>query len=343
MTRRKKILLALGGLLGVTIIAGYFVANALLDRATRQAMVRAVEMADKQGLEIVEPDFRDTRLTGPKSAQWRDLRASIRLPEGSDSESDSLWDLHVDTLQISKSFSDYSIIKIGRVTIESAEPTAASSGTIESSPRKIVLEGILCRCELSVFDPGKSIRQLLPEVISLLSASNFRLPVQLGGKLMFSLRGEPIEIAIEVAQREDSYFLQLNHDDVAQLSSQFEEALTAAEVAIIADYPVRAARLLEIKNFAESTAQQAHDQDETIPQDAYRHVLWSYLLAKNYGQEFAKRVGDAHEAGDTGNTPAEREMDYHNNAIGRDYAEQKVRRTSILQRVLSDPNVRREP
>jgi hypothetical protein len=58
--------------------------------------------------------------------------------------------------------------------------------------------------------------------------------------------------------------------------------------------------------------------------DAYRHTLWSALLAKYYFTvsskhprlEFAKKIGDKNE--DCGaNTVDVREMDYHNNAIGR--------------------------
>ncbi len=59
--------------------------------------------------------------------------------------------------------------------------------------------------------------------------------------------------------------------------------------------------------------------------DAYRHTLWSALLAKYYFTvsaksprlKFAKKMGDRNEdCGD--NTIDDREMDYHNNAIGRE-------------------------
>jgi hypothetical protein len=79
-----------------------------------------------------------------------------------------------------------------------------------------------------------------------------------------------------------------------------------------------------------------------VPEDAYRHVLWSYLLTKKFGPEFAEIVTDAHETLPT-NTAAERRMDFHNNRIGRDYAQRGIRRERILWLVKNDVNVIRYP
>ncbi len=59
--------------------------------------------------------------------------------------------------------------------------------------------------------------------------------------------------------------------------------------------------------------------------DAFRHILWSSLLANNYITltskqkriDFAKAVGDANEVCNVNTMPV-REMDLHNNQIGRD-------------------------
>ncbi|MEM9354433.1 MAG: hypothetical protein AAGA92_15615, partial [Planctomycetota bacterium] len=110
-------------------------------------------------------------------------------------------------------------------------------------------------------------------------------------------------------------------------------------IELIASMPLRTPRLLRIKNDAESTAKQAYEADESVPQDAYRHVLWNFLLTRAFDEQTAQAVTDAHEAGDTGNSKAEREMDYNNNAVGRRYAAEGVRRPEILEKLLSDPEV----
>ncbi len=343
MTRRKKILIGLASLLVVVLVAGYFIGNVILDRATREVMTKVVALGGEQGLEIESPGFEAVGLTGLHSAKWSGLTGKIKLPEGADSASRRMWDVQVASMWVRHSFVGDSLVMIDQVTITSNENPGPDDHGLASTQRVINLSDIECRCSLSVLDPGTSLRTVLPEIVSLLAASEFQLPLQLDGSLSFVLKDEPTVLGIEVAQRDGGSALRLRTDDVAKLSSRFDEALTRAEVQLIADDPLRAARLLEIKDSAETDSREAHQQDDTVPEDAYRHVLWSYLLASTYGEEFAKRVGDAHEAGDTGNTPAERAMDYHNNEIGRNYAQLEFKRNTILRRVLNDSDVRREP
>ncbi len=56
------------------------------------------------------------------------------------------------------------------------------------------------------------------------------------------------------------------------------------------------------------------------PADAFRHCLFSAFMTERANRDFAKEMGDAHEdAGDDKGQPkAERDMDLHNNAVGRD-------------------------
>ncbi len=66
-------------------------------------------------------------------------------------------------------------------------------------------------------------------------------------------------------------------------------------------------------------------------QDAYRHILWSSLLCRYYYTisskapklRFAKAVGDMNEVCNPNDIDA-REMDYHNNAIGRKVYDQNA-------------------
>ena len=90
--------------------------------------------------------------------------------------------------------------------------------------------------------------------------------------------------------------------------------------------------------FAKNEAEQ-YEGVGTVPVDAYRHVLWSYSLTKEFGPKFAEQVTDAHEKYDFENTEAEHRMDYNNNAVGRQYALKNVDLVSILERIVKDPDV----
>ena len=62
-----------------------------------------------------------------------------------------------------------------------------------------------------------------------------------------------------------------------------------------------------------------------------------------FGPEFAERVTDAHEEGRTGNTPAQRRMDYANNDVGRGLALEGFPEDAILEFVRTAPSVVRRP
>lgn len=50
--------------------------------------------------------------------------------------------------------------------------------------------------------------------------------------------------------------------------------------------------------------------------DAFRHAYWNALMTKRHGADYAKQFADAHETNP--NQPAdEKEMDLHNNEVGR--------------------------
>ncbi|MEO2047299.1 MAG: hypothetical protein ABGX16_12085 [Pirellulales bacterium] len=62
--------------------------------------------------------------------------------------------------------------------------------------------------------------------------------------------------------------------------------------------------MLKINDDAETISSVARQENDAVPQDTYRHILWSFMLTQEYGAKLAEQVGDAHEMGDTGNTDA---------------------------------------
>ena len=118
-----------------------------------------------------------------------------------------------------------------------------------------------------------------------------------------------------------------------------EEELTDSEVDLFARNPFRAPQLLRIRNDAQLTAKLEHARNQSVPEDSFRHVLWSYLLTRAYGPQFAQKATDAHELGAIDNTESERRKDKVNNAIGRQYALQHRSREDILSLLMTDPKV----
>lgn len=115
-------------------------------------------------------------------------------------------------------------------------------------------------------------------------------------------------------------------------SGQLDRKLTAAEVQIISENPDKAGKIAEITEYAQIKAKEAAARNPDISEDSYRHVLWSYMLTKEFGEEFSEKVTSAHEIGST-NTAEESQKDLRNNEIGRQLAAQGASETDILRQL----------
>ncbi|MCG8450103.1 MAG: hypothetical protein MI725_11065 [Pirellulales bacterium] len=346
MSRTKKILRYGLFLFLVLFVLAYFAGNYLLDSFSRRAMQTLAQRGQKHGIAISQPDFRQATLAGVRTARWTDLSARLRFPESDSFDADRQFDLQIGALEVWLASGGQVSVTADRVEIESTIPGAGKDeGEVAGVPdeyQRVLIDRLECSLDWELFDPAASLEQSLPLFVELITSGAAPIVVKAEGTLEFVLKGKLTTLRLLVLQSAQGNALALEPADVEKLSELFSEKLTAAEVALVAANPLRAPKLLRIKDDAESTAESAHDKDSAVPQDAYRHVLWSFLLTRKYGAEFAEQVTSAHEQGDTGNTAAERDMDLHNNRIGRHYAAQKLKRRQVLQKVLEDADVIRD-
>ena len=121
-----------------------------------------------------------------------------------------------------------------------------------------------------------------------------------------------------------------------------DRELTEEAAELASKYSEEAPRIAEVTMYAKSKARSV-SSSSGVPEDAYRHILWSYLLTKEFGPAMAKEITDTHEVGATGNTPAERSMDINNNEVGMRYAMMGYTEASLADRVKSDSAVIRYP
>ena len=131
----------------------------------------------------------------------------------------------------------------------------------------------------------------------------------------------------------------MHPEDLRRIAKILNEDLTEPEIQVYSAYPMRSPKLFYVRNRARSISKLARQQDNRISRDAYRHLLWSYMLTKEYGPQFAEVVTSAHEEGETDNTEADHIMDYRNNDLGRMYALEGRGESDLRQLVLTDPRV----
>jgi hypothetical protein len=104
--------------------------------------------------------------------------------------------------------------------------------------------------------------------------------------------------------------------------------LTPAEVRFIIRHPFVARDFQSAANKALAEAQSRFpaDQLHNGQGDAFRHAYWNALMTRAHGSSLAKEFADAHETNP--NQPAnEKEMDLHNNEVGRQIAVQNPNAT----------------
>lgn len=162
--------------------------------------------------------------------------------------------------------------------------------------------------------------------------------IQLVANLEFNLNDKPVKARIQVVPRGDRYRLVMNNEDVRALIRNYAGEVSDIEIAIMAEHPRRLPTLMLLKEYAELRAIEMNKQ-EAVPEDAYRHVLWSYKLTEAFGPEFAEEVTNAHEKGDIVDSTADHQMDYNNNALGREYAGSGVKEEELLAKVFGDKRV----
>ena len=122
-------------------------------------------------------------------------------------------------------------------------------------------------------------------------------PFDFRAESSFKIGESAVKADITTKMESGYYFLVMSPDDVRRISKMLNEELTETEIRLVSTHPFLAPALFKIRNHARSQSEAAYAKDVTVPEDAYRHVLWSFLLTKEFGPEFAKQVTDAHEIG----------------------------------------------
>ena len=286
MTRAKKTLLGLLIVVLLLVPVAYFVGNYLLSAYSQKAMSAIANRGKKHGVVIEEPNFEQAKIAGIRTARWTDLRARLRFPDNEAFDPNRTFDVHVGQVELWLSGSGEVTLEAGDITVNSVaaaahnqEPPAAGDPRGE----RIEAQRFRCQFQMELFNPLPGLVDVLPELVGLMKAGATQIPVVTEGVLEFSLKGTNVKARIQVARVEGGQTLVLAEDDLRSVSALFDEGLTDAEIGLISTYPLRAAQLLRVKNDSESSAKSAHQRDQGVPQDAYRHVLWSFLLTNKYG------------------------------------------------------------
>lgn len=164
---------------------------------------------------------------------------------------------------------------------------------------------------------------------------------QMEGKAWIRFPDKVLFFNLLAKHRDKRTYLATRGSDLQVASRQLKQRLTEAELELLSLHPLRLPMLFAIKEYSSRIAKLAAQRNRGLSEPAYRHLLWSYLLTREYGEAFAERVTSAHEVGETGNTPEKSAMDLHNNALARQLYREGVKLRELLEIAKKDPRVQR--
>jgi len=333
----KKIFLSLLITLALAAAGIYFASGPLLEFLTQKGIGLFAVYAGRYGLEIKDPQFKAVRLDSYNAVSWKDILITVKT-NGEDAVNiDRRFSLAAGRMtariQALKSPLLALEVKEGKVYFDPFEETS-----IKASKEFREFLNVLA---LEMRFPFKSDpASIARDFSTLLTEGKSRYLNKFAGVSTFSIDGKEFKPAILVRKEGEDSWLVMDRSDLELISSEMQEKLTEAEVDLLSLHPVRAPRLLKIRDYAQTISKAENKKDPQVPEDAYRHVLWSYLLTKAYGEAFAKQVTDAHEIGNVeGETTKDQSMDYNNNAVGRRYALGGIPEADVLGGVVKDPEV----
>ncbi len=314
----------------------YFASEKILTPIAQRAFERAAEEVKDLGGEIQEPSLESAKWQFPAAIEIQQIGAKLILSR-EDSDIPSSLGLKVKKLVFKLADFDDRLIGVKIEGIEISFPLAEESNT---GHQKIeALANLNLRLDFT--EPSKAAAQAkiaIKDILTLITEGFSKTPIDFQGNASFLLNGAAIQGRLHTDRQVERSVLIMDKEDLRNfVSSHLAEQLTDSEIDLISNYPLRAPRLLKIRDDAELKARAAKGQNPNVPEDAYRHVLWAYLLTKAYGEVFSKQVTDAHERKIAGTNPEnDRRMDLNNNALGRRYALVGFEESSLLDMLMQD-------
>ncbi len=343
----KKIIAIIGVIL-VVLSGSFFLVIINADKLVNHYSRQVVKLLDARevlrGVRIKHLSYTDAHFTSLNTITWRNVNAEVALR--SPSEVLAINNLQVNANTLSLRISGVITPKFLFAVTGMDVKGAVSLRDLQNSPTRqtdnLAVNQASIQFRLNLFSKeiiSAQLRDIARNVYEITDSSQTSYPITLEAVSSFNVRDERVKALLTVERQGSEYLIILNKESLKIISWLFEEPLTDPEIDLLSRNPFRAPRLLRIKDEAQKISHKAHSLNETIPEDAYRHILWSYLLTRQYGTDFARQVTDAHEQGITDNSAAEHRMDYTNNRIGRRYAYKKYGEEEILFQLLRDREV----
>jgi hypothetical protein len=326
--------------LGVVFGAIYLSANYLLKEAARKVVSELRPKLEQKGVVIQHLDYNAIRITSYNALKVNDIDLDFFLNKslyGKDAY---------------EAFFSAGALKIRFANLRepsfffTLEDVSLLIDPEETNSKRTFgkMEDVFLNSRLPIYlkSPEASVRDLIAELKQLFTNNRTPLDLEIHATTVLIIDDKELKVKLFTVREHDTTYLKFDHNDILQAAKKFDLDLTEAEAEIIANYPSKVPAMIKITRDAKRLSQNEKSKNSNFPEDAYRHVYWSYHLTKAFGPELAKQITDAHETAPE-NTRSERLMDFHNNGIGRQFASESLTAEEIKNRVIQAKEIVRSP
>ena len=295
-------------------------------------------------LEIKSLNFTTAKLSGFNTIEWQDISSTIIITNNKKFMSNHKIPIHIKSLKLKLNsiFNKEFILTADNINANLSINNNSLEERDEFFFENLKKGKLTITFYCNFLQPGTIVdqfRQLYKKVSIVLKSEKTDILFDFSGICSLTIKNELIKAKVTTKCDNTGCELIVNKEFFKLISWLMEEDLTDPEIVLLSRNPFRVSKLLNIRNIAQRESERENNKNRSISKDAYRHVLWSFLLTKAYGPIFSKKVTDAHEEGDINNTEAEHRMDFNNNIIGRQYALSKYKRDKVLYHLLYDPKI----
>ncbi|MDZ7606056.1 MAG: hypothetical protein U5K79_10825 [Cyclobacteriaceae bacterium] len=318
----------------------YFGANYILKKVAVKAVEYLQPRLEDEGIQIVNFDYRTVRLASYNQCNISDIDLDFRLNKEMFGKESFSANVKVKTLKIR--FADFKrpslffeIADFSLFVVSDERSAGNPFGRLENAQ-------ISSRLPVYLKNPYESAKDVLAEVKALFRESKSHVDLNLSTTVYLGLDDKELGVRLFSFRENDTTYIRFNADDILLAAHSLELDMGQAEAEIIAAHPGKSPKLIKITRDAKRLSKLEIAQDNSFPEDAYKHIYWSYHLAREFGPELTKEITDAHET-NPGNTRQERLMDFHNNEIGRGLAGEQLSEADLKELVLTSPKIIRNP
>ncbi|PQJ29798.1 hypothetical protein BSZ32_15800 [Rubritalea profundi] len=335
----KKLLMITGCLLVIVGTVLWFSRHAIANAVIDGVLVKVASKAKKVGIELVDLDSGEIEIPSPLEARVQQFRTDFDIGVPNKNKVRSRFESQNIELTAAGIFPP-----MARIQLQDFSLKFHPDDVPDDFPFDGFRSGSFLSAPLSVLDPEQALRNTLSGLETLFDENEVKADFNFSGYVSVQVQKDVSVDALLYTERLDGGVrrLRFKREDLQQIVEKADVRISDEMLDILSEYPLRAPVIILISHKAKQDAEAKKKQEYSYPDDAFRHINWSYQLTKLFGPEFAKRVTDSHETLD-GNTVNERLMDFHNNAVARALVADGVKVEALEEIILSDPRVIRSP